>query len=150
MAEPAVSVVVATHNRPRRLGRLLAALRAQTLPRHDFEVIVVDDGSTPATQAVLEEELARGELRLRLERNALAQGQANARNLGWRLAQAPLIAFTDDDCRPTERWLAAALELHCRNRDQIIQGRTESDPEELADLSPLAHTVRRSQLGPSY
>jgi GT2 family glycosyltransferase len=47
---PAVSVVVATHNRSLRLRQLLAGLRAQTLPLDAFEVIVVDDGSSDATQ----------------------------------------------------------------------------------------------------
>jgi GT2 family glycosyltransferase len=150
MTDPAASVVVPTQNRPRRLERLLAALRAQDQPPDTFEVIVVDDGSGPATARVLEQELGRGGLRLRVVRNERAQGAAAARNTGWQTAKAPLIAFTDDDCRPAPGWLSAGLVLHAREPDKIVQGRTEPDPEERADLSLLSHTIRRTELGPSY
>jgi glycosyltransferase involved in cell wall biosynthesis len=150
MTNPAVSVVVATQNRPQRLTRLLEALRAQDQPASRFEVIVVDDGSAPATAQVLDRELARGELRLRVARHPIARGAASARNTGWRLAQAELVAFTDDDCRPAASWLSAALELHRTEPEKIIQGRTEPDPDERANLSLISHTVTRTELGPSY
>ena len=47
--EPLVSVVVSTYNRPARLAALLAGLRAQTVGADRFEVVVVDNGSAPAT-----------------------------------------------------------------------------------------------------
>src|SRR5438270_1068769 len=59
VAEPLVSVVVSTYNRPDRLARLLSALCAQTLPRAAFEVVVVDNGSGPETGAVLARESSR-------------------------------------------------------------------------------------------
>ena len=46
---PALSVLVPTYNRRDALGRLLASLAGQTLPPSDFEVVVVDDGSTDGT-----------------------------------------------------------------------------------------------------
>ena len=64
-SELEASVVVATHDRAARLGALLAALRAQTLPAERFEVIVVDDGSGDETGALLERETGRGGLQLR-------------------------------------------------------------------------------------
>ena len=39
-----------------------------------------------------------------------AGGPAKARNRGWRAAAAPLVAFTDDDCRPSTTWLQELLE----------------------------------------
>src|SRR5699024_2264234 len=39
-----------------------------------------------------------------------SQGPAGARNMGWRAARAPLIAFTDDDTLPSSNWLEAGLE----------------------------------------
>ena len=51
---PAMSVVIATYNRADRLRTCLDALDRQTCPLSAFEVIVVDDGSTDDTAALLE------------------------------------------------------------------------------------------------
>jgi GT2 family glycosyltransferase len=148
--EPAVSVVVATHDRPHRLARLLEALRAQDLARDAFEVIVVDDGSGPDTAAVIADHRNRDGLALRTVRNEVALGPAGARNRGWRLAEAPLIAFTDDDCTPVAGWLSAGVEAHERSPRSIIQGATDPDPKEHGLVSVLSYTVRQDRLGPSY
>lgn len=72
------------------LGRVLSALAAQTLPREDFEILVIDNGSQPPlTPAELP-----GTNRLLREPRA---GQAHARALGIREARAPLLVFVDDD-----------------------------------------------------
>jgi GT2 family glycosyltransferase len=147
---PAVSVVVATHNRPERLARLLTALRGQDLPADRFELVVVDDGSPPATGAVLEAELARGELSLRVVRNNNPSGPAGARNAGWPLARATLVAFTDDDCTPVPGWLSSALDAAARTPGAIIQGPTEPHPDERDRISLFTHTVVQRQLGPNY
>ncbi len=147
---PAVSVVVATHNRPQRLARLLAALRAQDVPDGTFELLVVDDGSPPGTDAVLEDELVRGEINLRVVRLERPGGPAAARNAGWPLARAPLVAFTDDDCVPGPGWLAAALEAQTKSPGAIIQGPTQPDPDERDLISLFSHTVVQAHLGPNY
>ena len=48
-----ISVIVAAHNEERYIGRCLRSLLAQTFPRAKFDIIVVDDGSTDRTSAVL-------------------------------------------------------------------------------------------------
>jgi GT2 family glycosyltransferase len=149
--DPLVSVVVSTYNRPARLARLLAGLRSQTLPLDSFEVIVVDNGSEePGTQEVISAELGRGELQLRTVHHVVTRGPAGGRNSGWRLARAPLVAFTDDDCVPQECWLTAALAVHREQPGTVIQGRTEPDPVELGFDGLLSHTVRIERLGPEY
>ncbi|HEY2557514.1 MAG TPA: glycosyltransferase family 2 protein, partial [Diaminobutyricibacter sp.] len=126
--EPAISVVVATHNRAGLLPRLVAALEAQE-PCGPFEVVVVDDGSTDETFTVLED-LARVTpldlVPVRMTRNG---GPAAARNAGWQRARAPLVAFTDDDCTPQPGWLARLLDD--LDRFDVVQGRTVPDPEQL-------------------
>jgi hypothetical protein len=149
---PLVSVVVPTHDRPGRLAALLAALRAQTLAQGDFEVIIVDDGSGPETAALLDSEGDResgagGVRRLRREH---AGGPGTARNLGWREARAPLIAFTDDDCCPGPEWLAAGLRAHLASPRGLIQGRTEPNPDELDRLGVFSRTVSVPGPGPQY
>jgi glycosyltransferase involved in cell wall biosynthesis len=143
-----VAVVVATHNRPRRLGLMLASLRAQTRPPD--EVVVVDDGSTPETAAVLATEAERGDLPLRVLRRDEPGGPATAREAGWRATRARLIAFTDDDCAPTPGWLAELERVAAANPDGFVQGRTLPDPDELDNLGPFSRSIWVRELDPAF
>jgi len=139
-------VVVATRDRCARLAVLLSALEAQDLPGEHFEVVVIDDGSRDATP-----ELLRSHPHVRTLRHARAGGPARARNAGWRLARAPLVAFTDDDCRPEPGWLRAGLTAHASAPGAVVQGATRPEPagEELL-RRPLARSVRVQRLGPFF
>lgn len=130
-----VAVVVPTRGRAARLERLVGALAAQTLPHQRFEVVVVDDASEDATPEVLAALVARGEVPLRTLRTARGSGPASARNLGWRAATAPVIAFTDDDCVPDAGWLAAGLAALDGGARAVV-GRTEP-PEDQLHLAGL-------------
>ena len=123
-----VSVVIPTFERAARLPALVAALEAQSIPLGDFEVIVADDGSRDETQAVLADLAARTRLALRVVRNATNSGPGRARNLAWRSSDAPIIAFTDDDCLPNPGWLEAGLGFLEDTSVGIVQGRTLPDP----------------------
>jgi GT2 family glycosyltransferase len=101
---PRFSVVVPTYGRARQLGDCLAALAAQDYPRDRFEVVVADDGSSRPPHEVVEG--LSGALDVRLLA-APHRGPATARNLGAAAARGELLAFTDDDCRPTPGWLRA-------------------------------------------
>src|SRR4051794_35676673 len=94
---PAVSIVVATYNRCAGLGELLRALARQTYPADRFDVVVIDDGSTDGTQALL------NRIQVPYALNCLAQaneGPASARNLGVHHARGRLVLFLDDDVVP--------------------------------------------------
>ncbi len=145
-----MSVVVSTYNRPARLERLLASLRDQELAADEFEVIVVDNGSDKTTEAVLSRETPRPGLRLRSVRNAVTLGPAGGRNTGWRLARAPLVAFTDDDCAADPGWLAAGVRTALEIPGAVIQGVTRPDPREVEQDGPLSRTVLVETLGPQY
>jgi GT2 family glycosyltransferase len=145
-----VTVVVSTLDRPARLARLLDALRGQTLPPEEFEVIVVDDGSGPATAAVLREAAAAGDLALSAIRHPSRRGQAAGRNTGWRAASGPLVAFTDDDCVPEPGWLGELLAAADRDPGAIVQGVTVPDSAELPSDRTRIRTVRSTTLGPQY
>jgi glycosyltransferase involved in cell wall biosynthesis len=147
---PLVSVVVSTYNRPARLAALLDGLRSQTLGAARFEVIVVDNGSGPETGRVLRARVAAGGLALRTERRAVTAGPAGGRNTGWRLARAAQVAFTDDDCRPEPRWLAALLAAAEARPGAIVQGVTLPDPAQRHREGLFSHTVRIETLGPQY
>jgi GT2 family glycosyltransferase len=106
---PRVSVVVPTYRRPAVLRRCLQALLDQDLAPHDYEIIVCDDGPDAETRAVVMEKSRAAEalgVRVTYRPVTGTQGPAGARNCGWRLARAPLVAFTDDDTIPDRRWLS--------------------------------------------
>jgi glycosyltransferase involved in cell wall biosynthesis len=102
---PAVSIVVATKDRAPRVLRLLDALADQQ-DAPDFDVVVVDDGSTDGTASRVTEHAAGLPYDVTVLSQERSTGPAGARNVGWRAARADRIAFTDDDCVPTPRWLA--------------------------------------------
>jgi GT2 family glycosyltransferase len=148
---PRVSVVVATRNRVGRLRRLLDSLAAQTV--EDFEVVVVDDGSVRGTPELMRRyrdgEVDDG-LRLRDVRREAPGGPSAARNAGWPLAEAPLVAFLDDDCVASPGWLAALLAAAEAVPGAIVQGRTLPDPREASRLGPHSRSLWVEEPGPYY
>lgn len=98
-----ISVIVPAYNAEQTLGDCLAALERQTVGRDEYEVIVVDDGSTDGTAEVVRSH----DVRLIQQENA---GPASARNRGARAARGDLLLFTDADCAPAEDWIARISE----------------------------------------
>lgn len=136
--------MVPSHARRLRLRWALNALENQTLARGQWEVVVVHDYDDRDTDETLGRHPLARDGTLRHIRIPPGTGSAaRQRNLGWRAARAPLIAFTDDDCRPDAEWLAQLLEAAERNPGAIVQGRTLSDPlENDVYASPHARTVQ--------
>ena len=133
--QPDISVVVPSHNRPVRLRWLLNALEEQTLDQSRWEVVVAHDSTGPETDELLATHplAASGTLRHRKLEPSGPGSAGKLRNAAWRAARAPVIAFTDDDCRPPEDWLERALEAANRHPGAIVQGTTRGDPLEAAN-----------------
>ena len=136
---PEIAVVVASRQRPLRLRWLLNALEEQTLSRDRFEVLVCHDSSSAETAALLDSHALASAGILRYTSAAPGSPPGLQRNRAWRLARAPLIAFTDDDCRPPSSWLERALETAERSPGRIVQGATRPDPDELAIAHHAPH-----------
>jgi lipopolysaccharide/colanic/teichoic acid biosynthesis glycosyltransferase/glycosyltransferase involved in cell wall biosynthesis len=98
-AQPRISVVVPAYNAARTIDHCLTALADQTFPREDYEIIVVDDGSSDETCARVG---AHAGVRLVTQTHA---GPAAARNLGAQHAGGDILFFTDADCAPAEDWI---------------------------------------------
>lgn len=102
-----VSIVVCTYNRAGLLSRLLDSLRRE-LEGIDGEVVVVDNGSSDDTAAVVEREAAGAVAPIRYV-SELQPGLSHARNRGVREARGEILVFIDDDALPEPGWLAAHL-----------------------------------------
>ncbi len=93
---PAISVVVCTHNGARTLHDCLSGLTSLSYP--NFEVLLIDDGSTDATVAIASEY----DVTVISTPN---QGLSAARTLGAKRASGEIVAYIDDDARPDPDWL---------------------------------------------
>jgi len=93
---PRVSVVVCSYNGARTIGDCLEGLLHLEYP--DFEVIVIDDGSTDSTAAIA----AEYGVRLISTEN---RGLSHARNSGMEVATGEIVAYLDDDAYPDPHWL---------------------------------------------
>ena len=92
------SVIIPAYNAEETLGACLEALDRQSTPKEDYEIIVVDDGSTDGTSKI-----AKGfNVIYMFQAN---QGPATARNRGVDTTRGDIILFTDSDCEPDHNWL---------------------------------------------
>ena len=95
-----ISIIIPAYNAAETLPDCLAGLKAQTLGPADYEIIIVDDGSTDQTAQLAHQ----AGVRVVSQANG---GAAAARNYGAQIAQGELLLFTDADCIPTPNWAAA-------------------------------------------
>jgi glycosyltransferase involved in cell wall biosynthesis len=98
---PRVSVVICTRDRPDKIGAAVTSVLANNHP--DFDLIVVDQSTTPATGKVLQP-IAKDDSRLKYVHLSKA-GLSHAYNTGIGATTGPVIAFTDDDCLVPEDWV---------------------------------------------
>lgn len=98
-AAPLFSVVIPSHNRASLLPRSIGSVLTQTMP--DFELLVVDDGSTDDTREVVRR---INDPRLRYVWREQA-GAAAARNFGAHLAAGRFLTFLDSDDEALPHWL---------------------------------------------
>jgi GT2 family glycosyltransferase len=142
VTEPEVSVVVSTYRRAHLLPRLVWAFEGQSMDTRRFEVVVCDNASDDDTAEVLESLAATTPLRLRVVRADANRGPGAGRELAWRAARAPLVAFTDDDCQPEPQWLEAAVAVMRREGRAVVVGRTAPHPAQEHLLVDFARTQR--------
>jgi len=109
MSAPAVSVVIINWNGKEHLARCLASLEAQTY--RDFEIIIVDNGSTDGSVAFIRERFPE----VRLICNEHNLGFARANNQGIAIARGRYVAILNNDTQVEPQWLEAlvhAAETH--------------------------------------
>jgi glycosyltransferase involved in cell wall biosynthesis len=123
------AVVVSTYNRAGYLRDLVKCLEGQTF--RDFELVIVDNGSTDETPST-------GLATLRLGEN---RGPGGGRNAGVATTDAEIVVFTDDDCLPTPHWLERLLTAFDKPGVVVMQGRVDPDPATRDAMGPFDHTI---------
>jgi glucosyl-dolichyl phosphate glucuronosyltransferase len=123
-----ISVVIATYNREKYIGKALLGLLHQDLPYEAFEVLVIDNNCSDATMQVVGEfKEAHPEMRIRTMLET-QQGLSYGRNRGVQESRAALITFLDDDAVAPPDFLSKALAyLDARTDLLAIGGKIEPE-----------------------
>ncbi len=112
MSETLVTVLIAAYNQGKYIRQALESLKAQTLSSHNFEVIVINDGSTDETQEILRD--YKGWIRLVEREN---QGLVASCNQGLSLARGSYFTRLDSDDFVALEWLATLTQALRPNPD---------------------------------
>ncbi len=134
---PRISVVVCSYNGARTIRDCLEGLARLAYP--DYEVIVVDDGSTDATATIARE------YNCRLIRTP-NRGLANARNTGLEAATGDIVAYLDDDAYPDPHWLTYLAATFLSMPHAGVGGPNIAPPGD----GPIAECVARAPGGPVH
>lgn len=149
---PTVSVVIPTYNRERWLPRSIGSVQQQSFA--DWELLVVDDGSTDGSWAMLQA-MAAEDSRIRPMKNLRTKGVSGARNTGIDAARGEFVAFLDSD----DEWytdhldqslecfarasgaadvVCAVAERRLRSTGEVYVEQRTVDPAELATEEQIA------------
>jgi glycosyltransferase involved in cell wall biosynthesis len=134
---PRISVVVCTYNGARTIRDCLEGLQRLAYP--DYEVIVVDDGSTDTTAAIARQY----DCRLIQTEN---RGLASARNTGLGAATGEIVAYIDDDAYPDPHWLTYLAATFLSTSHAAVGGPNIAPPGD----GPIAECVARAPGGPVH
>ncbi len=137
LPHPRISVVICSYNGQRTIRDCLEGLLKLDYP--NFEVIVVDDGSTDATAAIARDygcQVISSENR----------GLSNARNVGMEAATGELVAYIDDDAYPDPHWLAYLAATFLSTEHAGVSGPNIAPPGD----GPIADCVANAPGGPVH
>jgi len=115
-----ISIIICTYNRADILPICLQSLADQTLDKHLFEVIIINNNSTDNTQEIAET-FSKNQPNFRVVLES-KQGLSHARNRGCFEAIGEYVAYSDDDCKIPKEWLAIARSIIDEQRPDIFGG----------------------------
>jgi len=138
-----LAVVIPTRNRGAEAAETVRAVLRDPL---EFELVVVDQSTDDRTVEALRE--VQSDPRVRVIRSR-EKGASNARNAGVAATTAPIIAFTDDDCRPAEGWASCMLSIFDSDpAAALVFGRVHLPPKQNDhDYAPSFEPKVRVQQG---
>ena len=118
MPDNQISAIICTHNRDTYLGAAIDSLLAQDFSA-EFEVVVVDNGSSDRTREVVEQRLGNPRVKYVFEPTI---GLSVARNTGARVASGAILAYLDDDAVASVSWLQVLSAAYEHNSQLAIAG----------------------------
>lgn len=130
------SIIVAVYNRPDELDELLASLTEQTFT--DFEVVVVEDGSTLPSKDVCDRYTGRLRIQYYVKENT---GPGPSRNYGCRRATGDVFIFVDSDCMTPPQWLASINEAMQRHGYDAFGGPDREHPSFSITQKAISHAM---------
>ena len=119
------SIIIPAYNSEKTLSACLESLEDQSLSKEDYEVIVVDDGSTDSTATIAK----KFNNKYIYQTN---QGPASARNKGVKSAVGDIILFTDSDCVPDHNWIREMVKPFSNSEVIGVKGTYKTKQKELA------------------
>ena len=117
-SSPSVSVIIATHNHEKYIGRCIRSLLNQDLDSKEFEVIVVNDGSTDKTEEVIE----NFKKQIEIIRNKKNIGLPASLNKGIKKARSPYVVRVDSDDYVNSAFLSLLLRFLLENPEMDAIG----------------------------
>ncbi|MDD4893795.1 MAG: glycosyltransferase [Candidatus Omnitrophica bacterium] len=117
MESPHLSIVIPVYNAQRYIKRCIDSVLKQSLPSDQYDVIVVNDGSSDDTGTIL-----KGYGNKICVISQLRKGPAVARNLGARHGRGKVLLFTDADCIADVNWARNMLVPFSNANADIVQG----------------------------
>jgi glycosyltransferase involved in cell wall biosynthesis len=112
-----ISTIIPAHNRPKELDQTLECLQRQSIPATDYEIVVVDDGSSPPVALTIGDDAPSCSI-VRLE----GVERSAARNAGAKVSRGRVLVFVDDDISVDSNFLSVHLRAHDEWRDVIAVG----------------------------
>jgi len=142
-----ISVIIPTLNRDKCLNAALTSLVTQAFPVDQFEVLVVDNGSTDTTRSVTEQFIAQFPHHHIQYLYEPEPGLLSGRHRGALAATGDVLVFIDDDIEAHDRWLQALEESFRDPTVQLVGGRNlpnyESEPPEWLEWFWYTHPEGR-------
>lgn len=110
---PKYSIILCTYNGAKKIGKCLQSLADQDFPKNQYEIIVVNDGSTDNTLEIL------SNYEVKIIDNKINKGISISRNIGLNNACGDIIVCVDDDCTVNNNFLT---ELDKKYQDKKVMG----------------------------
>ena len=118
-SSPFISVVVPVYNGDRIVGNCVESLLNQSYPKDNYEIIVVDNGSTDNTRAIIK----KYPVKMLIEDSI--KSSSAARNNGIKHAKGEVIAFVDADCVAYPTWLEGGVRALLEQSADLAGGNVE-------------------------